>query len=295
MQIRTLLAACVISFAALVSVPATSQIREKIIVGGTEYYLATEPLERYFTAANPKPDLSRERLSSACERGYKGTWDIEGNKLRLLKITDCHGTKDLWQRYMKDREAPLIADWYTGVLRIEHGKMLVAVPLGYQSIHERDEYFVIVEGELKSRIVVTNDPAAIRVHMRVPASADPAASQDQPPAPTNANDGGVAWLDTLGLQEKVNRENSASGTIHVRGVFLGDRILLPGNGLESASRITLDLHDGAILPEVGAWVEAQVTLTENGRGELGQYRELREGEFLDRRGVVPVPKLIGPR
>ncbi len=266
-----------------------------MILGGREYRLASEPLGQYFTEANPKPDLPSVISSSGCWRGYRGTWDIEGSWLRLIGITEFLSEKDLWQFFMKDREAPVIADWYTGVLRIEHGELLHYVHAAYLSVYERDEYVVVVRGEVKSRFEVTNDPMAHRWLPRVPASTERAVSDNCVSTPSVSDEGGPAWLDTLGLHMKQRRKKTALGTIHVRGVFLGDRIFLPGNGLESASQIKLDLHDGAILPGVGAWVEAEVTLTQMGRGKLGQFRVLRDDEFLDRRGIVPVPKPISSR
>lgn len=267
----------------------TAQIREAIIIEGRECRLAREPLEGYFTDANPKPDLSCLSSCSACWRGYHGTWDIEANRLRLIKLSEFATGKDLWKWFMKDRQPPVDADWYTGVLRIERGEMLWYIHGDYLSVFERDEYIVVVDGKVLSRFEVTNDLDA----RQSPLSSR--LNELERAAPSRADRGELPWLDTLGLQAKLRRKKTARGTIHLRGLFLGVEIYLPGNGLESESRIQVDPQAGANPPEVGAWVEAQVTLTEAGHGKMEQFRILGEGEFLDRRAHIPVPTRLSAR
>jgi hypothetical protein len=187
---------------------------------------------------------------------------------------------------MEDRQPPVEADWYTGVLRIEHGELLRYFHGGNLSVFDRDEYMVVIDGGVVSRFEVTNDPDALNVPLFSRLK-----KLDQE-APADASRGEHPWLDTLGLEAKMRRKKTAHGTIRLRGLFLGDQVYLPGNGLEGESRIRLETHVDAILPELGVWVEAEVTLTELWHGKLAQFRLLRAGEFLDRRGLIPVPKLL---
>ena len=61
----------------------TAQAREKLIYNGQEYHLATEPLSPYIE----KNKIKFVAPSTACWRGYYGSWLIESDKLYLTDLT----------------------------------------------------------------------------------------------------------------------------------------------------------------------------------------------------------------
>jgi hypothetical protein len=58
-----------------------------------------------------------------------------------------------------ESDAPLLADWFSGVLRIARGERLVYVHMGFGSVYEEDEFLFIERGRVIGRRTVKNDPA----------------------------------------------------------------------------------------------------------------------------------------
>jgi hypothetical protein len=150
----------------------TAQAHEKLLYEGKEYWLSTEPLEEYFSRHPPRPQIPPP--SSACWRGYMGTWLVEEGRLYLVGFDlGCHGGGDLAAMATfggpgtagshgesvleKDR---VFADWFTGVLVIPQGELVQYIHLGYESVYERELRFQIVGGEVVSKDVVDTRAAA---------------------------------------------------------------------------------------------------------------------------------------
>ncbi len=85
--------------------------------------------------------------SSACWRGYRGTWEIRDNQLFLLKIEG---------RYQLKGIDPLFADWVTTMIRITNGERLKYVHLGFFSVYEEDIWFKVEQGNITASRVVDN-------------------------------------------------------------------------------------------------------------------------------------------
>lgn len=85
--------------------------------------------------------------SSACWRGYRGTWEIRDNQLFLLKIEGRFQLKGI---------EPLFADWVTTVIRIGNGEMLQYKHLGFESVYEEDIWFKVEQGNITASRVVDN-------------------------------------------------------------------------------------------------------------------------------------------
>ena len=82
-------------------------------------------------------------FSTACWRGYIATWEI---KKGLFYLVDIQG------RYKLVTEAPIFADWFSGVLRIPKGDILHYAHMGFATVYEQ-ELFVKIE---KGLVVETN-------------------------------------------------------------------------------------------------------------------------------------------
>lgn len=131
----------------------TAQFREKLIYNGEEYGMAAEPLYPYLESK----DIKFESTSTACWRGYYGTWEIRNNKLFLVDLvafTEEH--KDVRFDYLFHRQNEVFADWVTEEIRIPRGEMLQYIHMGYASIHEEDLFLNIQDGILINSRIVDN-------------------------------------------------------------------------------------------------------------------------------------------
>lgn len=137
----------------------TAQHREKLRYNGEIYHLAVEPLYPYLKKKNIRfvPD------STACWRGYYGWWSIENDKLYLTNLiayipkqTDekidarraLFYSEKVGLEYLFPGQDKVFAEWFSGELRIPHGKMLRYVHQGYASIYEKELFLKIVNGKL---------------------------------------------------------------------------------------------------------------------------------------------------
>src|SRR5438552_11429156 len=123
----------------------TAQLHEKLILDGEEVSMAfTPPLpEDHPRIFEPEPGSvvrdpdDRILMSTACWRGYQGTWEIKDGRLYLL---DLRGRRQL-------REGgPILADWFSGVLRITKGARLKYVHMGFGTVFEQEIHIKIEKG-----------------------------------------------------------------------------------------------------------------------------------------------------
>ena len=100
------------------------------------YLLSTEPLESYLESVVPKfrfmpPDTS-------LWRGYRATWQLD--KDDRLMLIDFHGYSmtELAKgvQYLFPGESRVFAYWFTGVLKINVGKVIEYKHRGYESVFE---------------------------------------------------------------------------------------------------------------------------------------------------------------
>ena len=132
----------------------TAQAREKLIYNGQEYHLATEPLSPYLE----KNKIKFVAPSTACWRGYYGSWLIESDKLYLTDLTAYAKTQtnertlfdgvEVGLEYLFPNQNKVFAEWYSGTLRIPYGKMIYYQHSGYDSIYEKEILLKIESGKL---------------------------------------------------------------------------------------------------------------------------------------------------
>ena len=100
------------------------------------YMLSTEPLEQYLESVAPKfrftpPDTS-------LRRGYRATWQLD--KDDRLMLIDFHGYSmtELAKgvQFLFPGESRVFAYWFTGVLKINVGKVIEYKHRGYESVFE---------------------------------------------------------------------------------------------------------------------------------------------------------------
>jgi hypothetical protein len=116
----------------------TAQFGETLEYNGVNYYLATEPLEPYLK----KHNIKFYAWCTACWRGYTCDWSIEDG---MLYLTDLHGfistdedgglmNKSVGMDYLFPGQDKVLADWFSGVLRLPHGEIIRYIHQEYDSI-----------------------------------------------------------------------------------------------------------------------------------------------------------------
>lgn len=85
--------------------------------------------------------------STACWRGYIGTWEIENGQFYLVDIVG---------RYKMVGQDPIFADWFSGVIRIPKGKLLHYVHMGFGSVYEQDIHVKIENGKVVESSISSN-------------------------------------------------------------------------------------------------------------------------------------------
>lgn len=133
----------------------TAQAGERLFYKGEEAWMAAEPLNQYLQKRN---DIKFISPSTACWRGYFGQWEIKDNKLYLIGLKAyLEGYREVDLNYLFPRQKQVIADWFSGKIRVPQGEMLDYVHMGYASLYERDLILEIKNGELVNEYVVENE------------------------------------------------------------------------------------------------------------------------------------------
>jgi hypothetical protein len=128
----------------------TAQSGENLIYEGHTVTMHSEPLEDYFEAKGERPEFGG--ICTSCWRGYIGTWEIKDDRLYLVSLEGFgklkDGTEASLQTIFPDQDGPILADWYSGTLKIPEGEMLEYIHAGYASRFERDRFFEIEKGHI---------------------------------------------------------------------------------------------------------------------------------------------------
>jgi len=125
----------------------TAQVRDILIYNKVELDMATEPLDGFLKNAKLQHRLVPQ--NSACWRGYTSRWAIDNKKLFLIE----------WQGYILNHlkvgieylfpdEEFVFANWFTGEIRIEMGRLVNYVHGGYKSVYEGEMFLIFEKGEL---------------------------------------------------------------------------------------------------------------------------------------------------
>jgi hypothetical protein len=133
----------------------TAQIADRIIIGNKRYSLFSEPFHVFLITAYkdiPRPEWIHLLPSSTANwRGYQATWSIVDNQLFLTKITGIYqnerGTlKRLNLKLIFGGADPVMANWYSGTLKIPDGRMLKYVHAGYGSQYQKEHRIMVSKG-----------------------------------------------------------------------------------------------------------------------------------------------------
>lgn len=162
MRALVLLLSCILPIFAF----GTAQHPEVLLFEGKKESMFAEPLEKYFSESRPKPEMF-EPTSTACWRGYIGTWKIQDGSLLLISLGRERMKKmdGEWRIVMDnvpltkvfpDARGPVHAEWFSGVIRVPRGKMLRYVHMGFGSLTEQNLYLTFKTGRLTAKRLVDN-------------------------------------------------------------------------------------------------------------------------------------------
>lgn len=91
--------------------------------------------------------------STACWRGYLGTWEIKDDRFYLVRLAG---------RFRVRGGAPIHADWFSGVLRVPMGEVLQYVHMGFGSVYEQELHIKVENGVVvMTRTIDNREPRGI--------------------------------------------------------------------------------------------------------------------------------------
>lgn len=121
----------------------TAQVPEILLCGGDRLAMTfCPPLPKQHPRVVKKEGNRRDSesfllSSTACWRRYQGTWEIQDRSFLLVALSGA------WTLMGTE---PLLADWFSGVLRVPRGKQVKYVHMGFASVFEEELHIGVREG-----------------------------------------------------------------------------------------------------------------------------------------------------
>jgi len=134
----------------------TAQAAESLLLDGQEVYLCETPLNAYFALTGLAPQFQVE--TTACWRGYIGSWEIKDSRLYLIDIGGSYedGSPITLESLFPGFFHRVFAHWYSGTLRVPQGELLKYRHMGWASTFERDLLIDVEDGVVKGMQVQQN-------------------------------------------------------------------------------------------------------------------------------------------
>jgi hypothetical protein len=140
----------------------TAQTPELFVFNGRPFETYDEPLRPLLEARGiDRIEWCGSLLSSACWRGYVGTWHIVDRRLYLIDLTSpCHDESDI-RRLFPECDGRVFAHWFTGVLNLPFGEVVAShrhseMPVASEAFESFDR-LGFVNGILVSQVHVANE------------------------------------------------------------------------------------------------------------------------------------------
>ena len=96
--------------------------------------------------------------STACWRGYIGTWEIRDGRLYLV---------DLQGEFALESDRPVFADWVSEVIVVPRGELLGYVHMGFASVYEEELHISVSDGVITGRTVLDNRGRGLDMDERI--------------------------------------------------------------------------------------------------------------------------------
>ncbi|KKB58355.1 hypothetical protein [Parabacteroides gordonii] len=160
-----------------ISVKATGQVGEIIIIGHDTLSMLSCPIEADSLISEEvqkqiRTFLSDEHFSTGCYRRYIGYWQLENNTLYLEKIRvypDRHEGEQtflkidsIFGRY-KEKESRITASWFSGELKVVSGKCVSYIHDGFLRDYEHERIYKIEQGKVISQAFYENSLQKARI------------------------------------------------------------------------------------------------------------------------------------
>jgi hypothetical protein len=136
----------------------TAQIGEKLIFEGQEISISfcpplpdKHPGIIHLETTAIECDVCSLIGSTACGRGYIGTWAIENDNFYLV---------DLVGQYKMTDKHPILAEWFSGNIRVPQGELIYCNRAGSR-VYDRELHLKIIKGKVtESKLIENRDLAA---------------------------------------------------------------------------------------------------------------------------------------
>lgn len=144
------------------TVRATGQIPDLLIVEGDTLRLFCNPLQKYFDESHPRPEDMRGIFSTACWRGYQACFEFRSDSLFLRSVRQGFkgDSSDFYplEKLFGDKATPagVFAYWVNDALSCVDGHLLNYVHMGYESTYEFEIEFIVRQGIMKKKKVFDN-------------------------------------------------------------------------------------------------------------------------------------------
>jgi len=130
----------------------TIQVQEIIKIDGEFQVLLSRPFEPFLKAL----EVKLVPISTACWRGYIGTWELVNNVLYLTGIKLNYHEEDEEKLIpLKLYDVIYQATWYTGELKIGIGR-LIYIGDNYQPLYEKEMICTVEGGLITNHDIVKN-------------------------------------------------------------------------------------------------------------------------------------------
>ncbi len=156
------------------SIFGTAQIPDFLIVNSDTTSLHANPLELLYNEnTRPKSFFDKEPCGlTSCWRGYYAYWQLENNKLYLIKIVDCCDEKvtaNLKKIFgSKFNDNKVFAYWVSDTLLSPQGKLIWYEHMRYGSLYEKEVMYVFDKGIFKDKFEYDNSKSYISAFTQHP-------------------------------------------------------------------------------------------------------------------------------
>ena len=140
-----------------------AQLPDMIMLGPRKMDLYTNPLEAYWEkTGKKKPDF---KPAGNCLRGYIACWSIEGNRLLLIGIRGAQYANTLFfgkklvetnlkRVFPKSKANGVLANWFSGKLRVPAGQMTQYGNDQYNSRFEKEIIITVDKGVVMKMVTL---------------------------------------------------------------------------------------------------------------------------------------------
>lgn len=140
-----------------------AQLPDFILHQGTKMDLYSNPLEPYWTLHRKKRPAFIP--SKSCKRGYIATWEIRDKQLFLIHLDGKIERRSFlfWKKivpyplkklFRKAGDRTVLANWFTGKLRIPQGNRTFYVHHEYDSRFESEMIITLERGNVVKTVIV---------------------------------------------------------------------------------------------------------------------------------------------